>query len=95
MVVLKKWFRRFEGLGNDNLHRVTVADNVSLRVDQEDFEGNIRYTEYAKFKVADQTDKYYILIGGYSGTGDGLNKQRYNKQFRNEVIESRCPIICR
>ena len=67
-------------LGNDNLHRVTVAGNVSLRVDQEDLEGNIRYTEYATFKVADQIDKYCILIGGYSGTGDGLNKQRYNKQ---------------
>ena len=80
---LKNGFGDLHGefwLGNDNLHRVTVAGNVSLRVDQEDLEGNIRYTEYATFKVADQIDKYCILIGGYSGTGDGLNKQRYNKQ---------------
>ncbi|XP_066017614.1 microfibril-associated glycoprotein 4-like [Pocillopora verrucosa] len=63
-------------LGNDNLHRLTAAGNVSLRVDLEDFEGNIRYAEYATFKVADQIDKYRILIGGYSGTaGDGMNKQ--------------------
>ena len=68
-------------LGNDNLHRLTAAGNVSLRVDLEDFEGNITYAEYATFKVADQADKYRILIGGYSGTaGDGMNKQRYNIQ---------------
>ena len=76
-------------LGNDNLRRLTAAVNVSLRVDLEDFEGNIRYAEYATFKVGDQTDKYRIVISGYSGTtGDSLNKQRYNKQqFKNEVIK--------
>ena len=78
-------------LGNDNLHRLTAAGSVSLRVDLEDFEGNIRYAEYATFKVADQADKYRIVISGYSGTaGDSLNKQRYNKQqFKNEVIKSK------
>ena len=68
-------------LGNDNLRRLTAAGNVSLRVDLEDFEGNITYAEYATFKVADQTDKYRIVIGGYNGTaGDGMNKQRYYKR---------------
>ena len=61
--------------------RKASSGNVSLRVDLEDFEGNIRYAEYATFKVGDQTDKYRIVISGYSGTtGDSLNKQRYNKQ---------------
>ena len=32
-------------LGNDNLHRLTAAGSVSLRVDLEDFEGNITYAE--------------------------------------------------
>ena len=61
--------------------RKASSGNVSLRVDLEDFEGNIRYAEYATFKVADQTDKYRIVIGGYSGTaGDGMNEHRYYKQ---------------
>ena len=60
-------------LGNDNLHRLTAADNVTLRVDLEDFDGNIRYAEYTTFKVADEGDKYRLLIGGYSGkAGDSL-----------------------
>ena len=33
-------------LGNDNLHRLTAADVVTLRVDLGDFDGDIRYAEY-------------------------------------------------
>ena len=61
-------------LGNDNLHRLTAADDVMLRVDLEDFEGDIRYAEYTTFKVADRSDKYRLLIGGYSSTaGNSMN----------------------
>ena len=60
-------------LGNDNLHRLTAADDVILRVDLEDFEGNISYAEYTTFKVDGEADKYRITIGGYSGTaGDSM-----------------------
>ncbi|CAH3139619.1 unnamed protein product [Pocillopora meandrina] len=60
-------------LGNDNLHHLTDSDDVMLRVDLEDFEGNIAYAEYTTFKVADEADKYRLLIGGYSGTaGDSM-----------------------
>ena len=44
-----------------------------LRVDLEDFDGNIKYAEYTTFQVAGEADKYRIVIGGYSGTaGDSL-----------------------
>ena len=60
-------------LGNDNLHRLTAAGNVTLRVDLEDFEDGIRYAEYTTFKVADEGDKFRLLIGGYNGTaGDSM-----------------------
>ena len=62
-------------LGNDNLHRLTAADDVTLRVDLEDFDGDVRYAEYTTFKVADEADKYRLLIGGYNGTaGDSMFK---------------------
>ena len=50
-------------LGNDNLHRLTAADDVTLRVDLEDFNGDIRYAEYMTFKVGDEIDEYRLLIG--------------------------------
>ena len=62
-------------LGNDNLHRLTAAGDVILRVDLEDFDGNKTYAEYTTFKVADEADKYRLLIGGYSGTaGDSMDE---------------------
>ena len=60
-------------LGNDNLHRLTAADDVILRVDLEDFDGNTAYAEYTTFKVANEADKYRILVEGYNGTaGDSM-----------------------
>ena len=60
-------------LGNDNLHCLTAARDVMLRVDLEDFDGKISYAEYSTFKVANEGDKYRILLGGYSGTaGDSM-----------------------
>ena len=60
-------------LGNDNLHSLTSAEEVELRVDLEDLVGNITYTEYTTFKVADEEEKYRLLIGGYNGTvGDSM-----------------------
>ena len=50
-----------------------LDDDVMLRVDLEDFEGNITYAEYTTFKVADEADKYRLLIRGYNGTaGDSM-----------------------
>ena len=60
-------------LGNDNLHRLTASDDVMLRVDLEDFDGNITYAEYTTFQIANEADKYRITIGGYNGTaGDSM-----------------------
>ena len=60
-------------LGNDNLHRLTSTDDVILRVDLEDFDGNKTYAEYTTFKVENEADKYRLLIGGYNGTaGDSM-----------------------
>ena len=76
-VSYKKGFGNLNGefwLGNDNLHRLTAADDVTLRVDLEDFDGNITYAKYTTFKVADESDKYRLLVGGYSGTaGDSMS----------------------
>ena len=65
-------------LGNDNIHRLTDSDDVMLRVDLEDFEGNITYAEYTTFKVADEADKYQLLIGDYRGTAGDCMAGRHS-----------------
>ena len=63
-------------LGNDNLHRIAVTGNMTLRVDLEDFDGKVVFAEYCILKVADGSDKYRFLIGGYNGTaGDSMTNQ--------------------
>ncbi|CAH3141124.1 unnamed protein product [Pocillopora meandrina] len=51
-----------------------------LRVDLEDFEGNITYAEYTNFNVADEAYKYRLFVEGYNGTaGDSMTKRAYMK----------------
>ena len=69
-------------LGNDNLHRLTAADDVILRVKWEDFEGQKVYAEYTSFKVADAADKYKLLIARYSGTaGNSMSFHKYESFY--------------
>ncbi|KAM7444297.1 cell surface pattern recognition receptor signaling pathway [Porites harrisoni] len=91
-------------LGNDNLHRLTTNADVILRIDLEDFDGNITYAEYSTFKVADEVDKYRILLGGYNGTaGDSMavtssqsktanNMQFSTKERDNDLSSVNCAV---
>ncbi|CAH3158027.1 unnamed protein product, partial [Pocillopora meandrina] len=68
-------------LGNDNLHRLTAADDVMLSVELEDFDGSIKYAEYTTFKIADEVDKYRLLVEGYKGTAGDSMKPHNHMQF--------------
>ena len=60
-------------LGKDNLHRIAVACNMTLRVDLEDFDGTVVFAKYSIFKVVGGSGKYRLLIGGHNGTaGDSM-----------------------
>ena len=74
-------------LGNDNLHRLTNANDVMLRVDLEDFEGSITFAEYNTFKVAHEADNYRLTLEEYNGTaGDSFMYHRYRKYSRNTLV---------
>ncbi|XP_044165382.1 ficolin-2-like [Acropora millepora] len=82
-------------LGNDNLHRIAATGNMTLRVDLEDFEGNVTFAEYSIFKVAEGSEKYRLLIGGYNGTaGDSMayhnGMQFSTKDQKNDLSSFSC-----
>ena len=54
-------------LGLDKIHRLTKSGQDVLRVDLMDFNNAQRYAEYRKFSVADESDKYRLNYGTYSG----------------------------
>ena len=54
-------------LGLDKINRLTECGENVLRVDLEDFENKSRYANYSTFEVSNETDKYKLTVGGYSG----------------------------
>ena len=53
--------------GNENLHKLTKDSNYQLRVDLQDWEDIKKYALYNIFNVGDETTKYKLIVGGYSG----------------------------
>ncbi|XP_046861545.1 fibrinogen C domain-containing protein 1-like [Xenia sp. Carnegie-2017] len=60
-------------LGLDKIYRLTSARRNKLRVDLGDWSGNKAYAEYYYFSVKNESKKYQLSLGRYSGTaGDAL-----------------------
>ncbi|KTF83263.1 hypothetical protein cypCar_00035020, partial [Cyprinus carpio] len=69
-------------LGNDKIHLLTKAKNVSLRIEIEDSEGIKEYAHYDHFYVANESQQYRLSIGGYSGTAG--NAMQFNKKYNHD-----------
>ncbi|XP_028391389.1 uncharacterized protein LOC114516186 [Dendronephthya gigantea] len=88
-------------LGLDKIHRLTKSGQNVLRVDLMDFNGAERYAKYGTFSVADESDKYRLNIGSYSGTaGDSLdfhNQMQFStKDSDNDAYSSgSCATNCK
>ncbi|XP_028390980.1 ryncolin-1-like [Dendronephthya gigantea] len=81
-------------LGLEKIHRLSKSSQNVLRVDLMDFNGTERYAEYGTFSVADESDKYRLNIGNYSGdAGDSLayhNEMQFTtKDSDNDVWEKK------
>ena len=66
----KRGFGNLNGgywLGLDKIQRMTSSGGYKLRVDWEDFAGNIVYAEYASFEVGSERTYYQLTVGSYSG----------------------------
>ncbi|XP_028391576.1 ryncolin-1-like [Dendronephthya gigantea] len=82
-------------LGLDKVHRLSKSGQNVLRVDLMDFNGAKRYAKYGTFSVADESDKYRLNIGSYSGNaGDSLvyhdNMQFTTKDSDNDKRSGNC-----
>ena len=68
-------------LGLRKIHMLTLAGHWLLRVDLEDFQGNVSYAVYDSFQIGDAASNYTLRIGSYSGSaGDSLSFHN-NLQF--------------
>ncbi|CAH3142954.1 unnamed protein product, partial [Pocillopora meandrina] len=64
-------------LGLDKIYRLTASSTNKLRVDLEDVRGGRAFAEYQSFSVANEEEKYLLILGSYSGSaGDSLAYHR-------------------
>ena len=54
-------------LGLDKIHRLTVSGGYKLRVDLEVSQGKTVFAEYNSFAVKNESAKYTLSLGSYSG----------------------------
>ncbi|KAJ1189164.1 hypothetical protein NDU88_005915 [Pleurodeles waltl] len=95
----KKGFGRQESefwLGNDNIHQLTKAGSMHLRVDLEDFKGNRTFAMYETFRLQSEEEKYQLHLGKFIGgsAGDSLSTHS-GKPFSthdrdNDDMEQNC-----
>ena len=64
-------------LGLQQMHRLTSSGRWTLRIDMEDFEGNVKYAQYKDFQIGDAASFYQLSIGALSGTV-GYNALSYH-----------------
>ena len=59
-------------LGLDKIYRLTEKKRNYLRIDLEDFSFRTAYAEYDMFAVTNETTKYKLSLGKYSGIVLGM-----------------------
>ena len=59
-------------LGLDKIYRLTEKKRNRLRVDLEDFTSSNAYAEYGWFAISNETTKYKLSLGTFSGIVLGM-----------------------
>lgn len=82
--------------GNDFIHQLTHENDMVLRVELEDFDGNMVWAEYSMFKVLSEREKYMLLIGMYNGNASDSFSAHNNSRFstydeQNDNAPACCP----
>ncbi|XP_050616186.1 ficolin-2 isoform X1 [Macaca thibetana thibetana] len=92
------WLGEF-WLGNDNIHALTAQGTSELRVDLVDFEDNHQFAKYRSFKVADEKEKYNLVLGAFveGSAGDSLtshnNHSFSTKDQDNDLSTGNCAVM--
>uniref|UniRef100_A0A8D2BZA7 Ficolin (collagen/fibrinogen domain containing lectin) 2 (hucolin) n=1 Tax=Sus scrofa TaxID=9823 RepID=A0A8D2BZA7_PIG len=86
-------------LGNDHIHALTAQGTSELRVDLVDFEGNHQFAKYRSFQVADEAEKYMLVLGAFveGNAGDSLTSHNNSlfttKDQDNDQYASNCAVL--
>lgn len=72
-------------IGNEYIHLLTTRTKNELRVDLQKFSGEKAYAKYSKFSVGSESEKYKIVVGGYSGNAGEMSN--HSKDWKYTKIQ--------
>lgn len=83
-------------IGNNFLARFSAGNNLTLRIELEDFDGNIAWAEYENFAVSSEDQQFTLTIGGYSGNASDALSSHSGSGFstydrKNDLAPDCCP----
>lgn len=83
-------------MGNNFLARFSAGNNLTLRIELEDFDGNTAWAEYEKFAVSGEDQQFTLTVGGYSGNASDALSSHSGSGFstydrKNDLAPECCP----
>jgi len=71
-------------LGLDKIHLLSKFGNNKMKFDLWDWEKNTSYSELSYVRVSDESDKYRIMAGAYTGSaGDPFHAYHYDLRMQS------------
>ncbi|XP_058455688.1 angiopoietin-2-like [Malaya genurostris] len=67
--------------GNSFIHMLTYDDNVELRIEIEDFDGNLAYAEYKTFRIDTEKFNFNLMISDYQGNASDAMAYHNDQDF--------------
>ena len=65
-------------VGNGAIHAITIRGNYKLRIRVMDWDSVIKFANYSTFQIANESDRYRLNIGRYSGDASFWGKYNTN-----------------
>ncbi|KAI4460014.1 fibrinogen/tenascin/angiopoeitin [Holotrichia oblita] len=82
-------------MGNEFLYDFSNKKSLKLRVELEDFDGNMVWAQYDYFKVASERENYKLFVGGYIGNASDSLSSHSNSSFSTyDQKNDAAPICC-
>ena len=81
----------FSVIGNDVLHSLTRKRNIELKIQLWDFDSTAKFAFYDRFFVANESNKYRLTLGVYSGNAGKYQKRlllRWIHHFKSDLINN-------
>uniref|UniRef100_A0A6A7FWP1 Ficolin-2-like n=1 Tax=Hirondellea gigas TaxID=1518452 RepID=A0A6A7FWP1_9CRUS len=81
--------------GNEYMHRLSHEQDLSLRFDLWDFDGNYAVAEYDMFRIGNESSEYTLEVSGYRGNASDSFSAHNSFQFSTyDRDNDRAPDCC-